>query len=355
MINGPGSSGGYRSLWHSLEMEGLRIPRVVVQDLLKELDPDEVKARKAHCLKRRVYCNPGPNYSWHIDGYDKLKPWGFPIHGAIDGFSRRILWLHVTCSNNSSDNIATFYLNTVKELGGCPVELVTDLGTENAIVAGAQSYFRDNSDSRRYVASPRNQRIEGWWSFFCKNRSNWWRTFFQDLENQHIFYSSCELSKECLWYCFSGVIQDYLNAVMEHWNTHYIRQSRHDTVPGRPDSLFFLPEQHGAMPSLFHKVIEADIQCITVTVVQNDVANDYHEYFDYVIRELDIESPKDWREACQLYCKLMFFLRMEVRSIYQSTMYVQYIREFKRENFWVITSGSIVWVVVSHRVRCLDS
>ena len=98
---------------------------------------------------------------------------------------------------------------------------------------------------------------------FCKNRSNWWRTFFQDLEYQRIFDSSSELSKECLWYCFSGVIQDDLNAVMEHWNTHYIRQSRHDTVPGRPDSLFFLPEQHGAMPSLLHKVIEADIQCIT--------------------------------------------------------------------------------------------
>ena len=83
MINGPASSGGYRSVWHSLEMEGLRIPCVVAQDLLKELDPDGVKARKAHRLKRRVYRNPGPNYSWHIDGYDKLKPWGFPIHGAI--------------------------------------------------------------------------------------------------------------------------------------------------------------------------------------------------------------------------------------------------------------------------------
>ena len=202
MINGPGSSGGYRSVWHNLEMEGLRIPCVVGQDLLKELDPDGVKARKAHRLKRRVYRNPGPNYSWHIDGYDKLKPWGFPIHGATDSFSRRILWLHVTRSNYSPDNITKFYLRMVKELMGCQVELVTDLGTENAIVAAAESYFRDNSDSHRYVASPRNQRIEGWWSFFCKNRANWWRTFFQDLESQHVIDSSSELSKECLWYCF---------------------------------------------------------------------------------------------------------------------------------------------------------
>lgn len=28
----------------------------------------------------------GPNYVWHLDGYDKLKPYGFAIHACIDGF-----------------------------------------------------------------------------------------------------------------------------------------------------------------------------------------------------------------------------------------------------------------------------
>ena len=27
----------------------------------------------------------GPNYVWHCDGYDKLKPYGFAIHGCMDG------------------------------------------------------------------------------------------------------------------------------------------------------------------------------------------------------------------------------------------------------------------------------
>ena len=27
----------------------------------------------------------GPDFCWHIDGYDKLKPYGFAIHGCIDG------------------------------------------------------------------------------------------------------------------------------------------------------------------------------------------------------------------------------------------------------------------------------
>ena len=90
-------------------MEGLHIPRVIVQDL-KEMDPEGTELRIKHQ-------NPGPNYSWPIDGYDKLKCWGFPIHGAIDGFSRKILWLEITRSNNSPNKIATFYARTVSELG----------------------------------------------------------------------------------------------------------------------------------------------------------------------------------------------------------------------------------------------
>ena len=33
--------------------------------------------------------------------------------------------------------------------------------------------------------------------------------------------------------------------VKEHWNNHQICKSLHNIVNGRPDSLYFLPEQHG--------------------------------------------------------------------------------------------------------------
>ena len=39
IINGPGSIRGYRTIWHTLELEGLRVPRIVVQEILRELDP----------------------------------------------------------------------------------------------------------------------------------------------------------------------------------------------------------------------------------------------------------------------------------------------------------------------------
>lgn len=49
--------------------------------------------RSRRRLQRRVYHNKGPNYLWHLDAYDKLKPYGICIHGCIDGFSRHIMWL----------------------------------------------------------------------------------------------------------------------------------------------------------------------------------------------------------------------------------------------------------------------
>ena len=55
---------------------------------------------------------------WHLDGYDKLKPFGFPIHGAIDGYSRRILRLRVMCTNNDPQVIAGFYIQCIKQIGG---------------------------------------------------------------------------------------------------------------------------------------------------------------------------------------------------------------------------------------------
>ena len=63
MVDGPDSAGGYRTLWHSLQMEGLSVPRAVVQSLLKEIDHVGTETRKGHKLRRRKYENPGSNYA----------------------------------------------------------------------------------------------------------------------------------------------------------------------------------------------------------------------------------------------------------------------------------------------------
>ena len=120
-IQGIPSRLGYRGMCDYLRCTyGIRAPRHTVMRILKELDPDATERRKSRRLNRRQYHSGGPNDTWHVDGYDKLKPYGLPIHGAVDGFSRKILWLKVCRSNNTPVVPAKYFVESVKEFGFCP-------------------------------------------------------------------------------------------------------------------------------------------------------------------------------------------------------------------------------------------
>ena len=105
---------------------------------------------------------------WHLDGYDKLKPYGIAIHGCIDGFSRHIVWLHANTTNNDPRVIAGYYIDAVKECGGCPRTVRADMGTENVNVEQMQIFLREVQHSFVYGKSVHNQRIESWWSILRK-------------------------------------------------------------------------------------------------------------------------------------------------------------------------------------------
>ena len=146
-LNGSGCLFGYRAMWHTLRIKhGIFVPRNLVQTQLKELDPLGCQDRRRHRLKRRVYEVPGPNYCWHIDGYDKIKPYGFPVHGAIDEYNRRVLWLKVGRTNNDPAVTAKYFYDCVNELEGCPRLLRTDCGTENGVMATMQCLLRADGE-----------------------------------------------------------------------------------------------------------------------------------------------------------------------------------------------------------------
>lgn len=205
-LDGPGNSGGYSSVWHTSTMEGVQVPREAVRLIVKELDPEGVRERRARTLRRRAYHSPGQNSVWHVHGYDKLKPYGFPIHGCIDGYSRKILWLIVSRSNNDPALTGQHYLNAIQKFGGCPTLLRADNGTENVTMAAMQAYLYSQGEddlaganAHRYGSSPANQRVEAWWAFLRKNRTNWWINLFKDLIDTGELNTSDDLQRECLW------------------------------------------------------------------------------------------------------------------------------------------------------------
>ena len=179
-LNGDGRLLGYRAMWRLIRRKyHVKVPRKVVQRLLREIDPEGSNERRSHRLKRREYNNPGPNFCWHADGYDKLKPRGFPIHGCIDGFSRRVK------INNDPKIISKYFLRCIQQNQGYPTMVRTDRGTENTLMATMQCFLRrSHSDDRAslkahaYGPSTSNQRIEAWWSHLRKSWTTWWMNFF---------------------------------------------------------------------------------------------------------------------------------------------------------------------------------
>ena len=303
-LDGSGQMLGYIAMWRRLQSKyDIQVPRLVVQTILRDIDPEGSRLRRANCLRKRNYLNPGPNHCWHADGYDKLKPYGFPIHGCIDGFSHRILWLEIVSSNNDPRVVAKLFFNCVKELQFCPTVLRTDRGTENGIMATTQCFLRRNHQdshsevkAHRYGSSHSNQRIEAWWTMLRK-----------DLVDHGLLDTSSVLHLQCLWFCFYPLMKKALNEIRESWNCHYVRKSRHHTVPGIPNQLFFLPESVGAVD--YQKIYdERDLQEAehSVTVVE-DNNRVYQEYFSYSANLLELETPQNWRDALVMYERLLAF------------------------------------------------
>ena len=189
---------------------------------MKTIYPEGAESKKAHKLKRRVYVSQGPNFIWHIDGYDKLKAFGFPIHGAIDGSRRKILWPNICPSNNNLYIISYFYVNCISNLKCVPRTIKCDRGNEK-VVAGMQRSFRaehQNSMSghSRFLlgSSTNNPRIESWWSILKRQSNAWWiKDLKEDLQDEGLFDSSLNHHKECMKFCFSGILQSELDNINE--------------------------------------------------------------------------------------------------------------------------------------------
>ena len=128
-LRGSSSVLGYRAMHQKLVSQGITVDRDTVRLCLQSLDPEGVAARKEHRLVRRKYIAKGPNYLWHIDGNDKLKPFGFGIHGCIDGYSRKMLWLELSSSNKDPAVIAGYFLDSIEAIGGAPRAIRADRGT----------------------------------------------------------------------------------------------------------------------------------------------------------------------------------------------------------------------------------
>ena len=94
-----------------------------------------------------------------MDGNHKLIRWRFVVHGAIDGFSRTIIYL--SCStDNKSQTVFQLFLDSLPTFK-CLHRIRSDHGTENIDVARWMlNHFGPSAKPFLTGLSVHNQRIE---------------------------------------------------------------------------------------------------------------------------------------------------------------------------------------------------
>ena len=81
----------------------LHVQRSQIRKSLLRLDPKNNSLKWGTVTIQKKNFGPWSNSLWHFDGHHYLRPWNFLIHGVINRYSRRVVFLE--CSDNSNPKL----------------------------------------------------------------------------------------------------------------------------------------------------------------------------------------------------------------------------------------------------------
>ena len=170
---------------------------------------------------------PGPNAVRHVDGNHKMIRWRLVIHGAIDGYSRTIVFLK--CANNNlSSTVMSSFSAAVGEFG-LPIKIRTDLGGETVEIWRFMVEQHNDDSAVITGSSTHNERIERLWRDVNRCVSSVYCEIFTSLEEEGRLDCLNEVDLYCIHYSFIPRINDVLRAFKDSWNNHPVSSARNMT------------------------------------------------------------------------------------------------------------------------------
>lgn len=203
---------------------GYTVQRRRIRESLNRVDPRNTALRWGALVSRRVYFVPWPNSLWHLDGHHSLIRWGFVIHGCIDGYSRRINFLHCS-TNNLSSTVLSLFESAVEQDGGLwPSRIRVDFGVENTAVCDAMVAVRgEGRGSFIAGSSTRNQRIERLWRDVFRCICHVFYYTFYAMEQTGLLDVENPIHMFALQYVFLKRINFALSEWMVSFNDHPVQ------------------------------------------------------------------------------------------------------------------------------------
>ncbi|KAF5391647.1 hypothetical protein D9757_002336 [Collybiopsis confluens] len=305
MENDPNGQRGPRVIKERIALnQGIHLTRKYVTTVMRSQEPDGFQAREptAKKIKRGVLVCLGPHHEWSGDGHDKLSAIGFPIWGIRDVWSGKWLGLWVVPNNRLKIVIAYLFLLLVHKLGGIPVQMTTDCGSELVMVYGFANALRETFASdlavdilpaHWFLQSIHNITIERGW---LRLRLDWGDNvkIFWDA-GSNIYNESNETHSDLAKWLWSTLIQAELDSVWDAFNNHCVRKDRVKFLPSgvSPNVAFSLYEHYAADNGLLpvdRSLIEKLMEDLGGEELIRFVSKEYEQKAKDVFRE--IGSPK---------------------------------------------------------------
>lgn len=213
---------GTTMMWGHLRSLNIVVTRSRVQESLLRVSESSVQMRQRITVQRRVYNVPAPNCLWHIDGLHCLIRWRIVLHGGIDGYSRRIVYLRAS-DNNMADTVEVLFRDAVN-ICGWPSRVRCDKGGENINVARAMLNVRGTGQRRVLVGnSVHNQRIERLWRDVFRCVCHYFYSRFYAMEEMGILNPIRDADLFALHYVFIPRINNCIIQFVDAWNHHPLR------------------------------------------------------------------------------------------------------------------------------------